>query len=172
MPLSILHDYRHAYKLSTPSAYSKSYSKMLLSCGIGLRSPTAIAARRAQLPNARRPKNGSSTRTSQQDQSLLTSEAMERTMSRNTDSSIGRPTADNGLSNNNVSSKTGYIVDLQRRHIHQIIGQGRVSKEQLAMAVRKHFNSAGLMEQEAIARFLYKVREEGKSREFRLRFQP
>jgi hypothetical protein len=58
------------------------------------------------------------------------------------------------------------------RVLHRIVGQGRVSKEQLALTVRKHFNSAGLVEQEAIARFLYKVREEGKGREFRLRFQP
>lgn len=47
-----------------------------------------------------------------------------------------------------------------------------MSKKQLAQVVRKHFNNAGLGEQEAIARFLYKVREEGRGRQFRLRFQP
>lgn len=166
MPLSILHDYRHAYKLPTPSAYSKSYSRMLLSSGIGLRSPTAIAARRAQ---AKRQKNGSSTRGSQQDLPLG-SEAMDRTMSRNTESSVGRAAFDSGLNNN--TNNNGHAADLRHEHLHHIIGQGRISKDQLAMAVRKHFNSAGLMEQEAIARFLYKVREEGKGREFRLRFQP
>jgi hypothetical protein len=58
------------------------------------------------------------------------------------------------------------------RELHHIRGQGRVSKDQLAMSVRKHFNNVALVEQDAIARFLYKVREEGKGREFRLRFKP
>lgn len=69
---------------------------------------------------------------------------------------------------------TGYDGRKQRDNnsLHRIVGQDRVSKDQLALAVRKHFNSAGLAEQETIARFLYKVREEGKGRQFRLRFQP
>ncbi|KAL1969825.1 hypothetical protein VTN77DRAFT_7334 [Rasamsonia byssochlamydoides] len=156
MPLSILHDYRHAYKLSTPSAYSKPYSKLLLSSGIGLRSPTAIAARRAQLSRSRRGVNGEQQEISPAGESERTAMTME-----------------NGLhgdhTRNNLSDDD---LDRHDRNLHRIIGQGRVGKEQLALAVRKHFNSAGLVEQEAIARFLYKVREEGKGREFRLRFQP
>lgn len=162
MPLSILHDYRHAYKLSTPSAYSKPYSKMLLSYGIGLRSPTAIAARRAQLLQARRAMNGSFLNDQQG-----TSPSGE----------LAATTTENGLRgdytrSNNVAHLSDDDLDRHDRNLHRIIGQGRVGKEQLALAVRKHFNSAGLVEQEAIARFLYKVREEGKGREFRLRFQP
>ncbi|KMU84115.1 hypothetical protein CIHG_01901 [Coccidioides immitis H538.4] len=49
---------------------------------------------------------------------------------------------------------------------------GRVSKEHLASAVRKHFNNTAISEQDAIAKFVYKVSEERKGREFRYRFQP
>jgi len=56
--------------------------------------------------------------------------------------------------------------------LHKITGQDRVSKDQFALVVRKHFNSAGMSEQESIARFLYTVREERRGRQFRLRFQP
>jgi len=37
----------------------------------------------------------------------------------------------------------------------------RQSKEQLANAVRKHFNSMGIIENEVIVDFLYKVRWQG-----------
>jgi hypothetical protein len=135
MPLGLLHDYRHAYKLASPSAYSRPSSKLLLSSGIGLQSPTAIAARRTQLAASKR-----------------ASDREER--------------------GKKLAAATESDLPEAQKVLHQIIRQGRVSKEQLALAVRRHFNSAGLLEQEAIARFLYKVREEGKGREFRLRFQP
>jgi hypothetical protein len=38
----------------------------------------------------------------------------------------------------------------------------RQSKEQLANAVRKHFNSMGIAENEVVVDFLYKVRWQGK----------
>ncbi|KAJ9306267.1 hypothetical protein DTO217A2_4201 [Paecilomyces variotii] len=151
MSLATLHDYRHAFRLSTPSAYSRSYNRILLSQGIGLRSPTAIAARRAQLTKSSRELNGP---------------APEKDISDS--ASTGT------LPGQVISQHTIYpsIRGLDTPRLHRIIGQGRVSKDQLALAVRKHFNSAGLVEQEAVVRFLYKVREEGKGREFRLRFQP
>lgn len=108
LPLEILHSYRHVHKLPTPSAFASDYSRIVLSQGVGLRSPTSLAARRAQ------------------------------------------------------NSTSG---DSPRR------GQDRVSKDQFALVVRRHFNSAGLSEQETIARFLYTVREERRGRQFRLRFQ-
>ncbi|KAF3480564.1 uncharacterized protein GIQ15_05911 [Arthroderma uncinatum] len=52
------------------------------------------------------------------------------------------------------------------------VSRGRVSKARLAAAVRKHFNNTAISEQDAIARFLYKVNEERRGKEFRLRFQP
>ncbi|KAL1846439.1 hypothetical protein Plec18167_001469 [Paecilomyces lecythidis] len=145
MSLETLHDYRHAFRLPTPSAYSRSYNRILLTQGIGLRSPTAVAARRAQSTKPSRELNGS---------------APEK------DSSDSASTGT--LPGQLVSQHTIHTT----HRLHRIIGQGRVSKDQLALSVRKHFNSAGLVEQEAIVRFLYKVREEGKGREFRLRFQP
>ncbi|KAH8691565.1 hypothetical protein BGW36DRAFT_388588 [Talaromyces proteolyticus] len=156
MPLSILHDYRHAYKISSASAYSKPISKLLLSSGIGLRSPTSIAARKAELASSA----ASSTSTSSSSRSNLNPNSGNR---RGGDDQDGN----NNDGNHNSSSRGD-----NSKVLHKIIGQGRVGKNQLALAVRKHFNAAGLVEQEAIARFLYKVREEGKGREFRLRFQP
>ena len=37
------------------------------------------------------------------------------------------------------------------------------SKDQLANAVRKHFNSMGIVENEVVVDFLYKVRWQGKA---------
>jgi len=39
--------------------------------------------------------------------------------------------------------------------------QRRQSKDQLANAVRKHFNSMGIIENEVVVDFLYKVRWQG-----------
>jgi hypothetical protein len=142
MSLDFLHSYRHAYRLSCPSAFSSDYSRILLSQGIGLRSPTSIATQRAKLQ--------------QQNETNGT----------------------NGISGHSLSGRThrrkehGLGPPEEKTALNRTIGQGRVSKTQLATAVRKHFNSAALAEQEAIARFLYKVREEGRGRQFRLRFQP
>ncbi|GFF55556.1 hypothetical protein IFM46972_10297 [Aspergillus udagawae] len=142
MSLDFLHSYRHAYKLSCPSAFSSDYSRILLSQGIGLLSPTSIAAQRAKLK--------------QQNETNGT----------------------NGITGHSLSGRThhrkehGLGPPEEKTTLNRTIGQGRVSKTQLATAVRKHFNSAALAEQEAIARFLYKVREEGRGRQFRLRFQP
>ncbi|EAW18745.1 histone deacetylase complex subunit SAP30 Sin3-binding domain-containing protein [Aspergillus fischeri NRRL 181] len=137
MSLDFLHSYRHAYKLSCPSAFSSDYSRILLSQGIGLRSPTSIAAQRAKLQ--------------QQNEANGTNGITGRSHHRK----------HHGLGPPEVKAA-----------LNRTIGQGRVSKTQLATAVRKHFNSAALAEQEAIARFLYKVREKGRGRQFRLRFQP
>ncbi|KAJ6125695.1 hypothetical protein N7523_003315 [Penicillium sp. IBT 18751x] len=128
LPLDILHAYRHVHKLPTPSAFSNDYSRVVLSQGVGLRSPTALAARRAQ---------------SSKDRSGWNTASGSQTESSVDDTSLRR-----------------------------IIGQDRVSKDQFALVVRRHFNSAGLSEQETIARFLYTVREERRGRQFRLRFQP
>jgi len=46
----------------------------------------------------------------------------------------------------------------------------RQSKDQLANAIRKHFNSMGILENEVIVDFLYKVRWQDKN--FRMRFAP
>ncbi|KAJ5753492.1 uncharacterized protein N7511_007645 [Penicillium nucicola] len=136
LPLEILHSYRHVHKLPTPSAFASDYSRTILSQGIGLRSPTSLAARRAQ------------------------------------SSSSHNHTYPHTHAHTHVHSghrgRNGESGDSLRR----IVGQDRVSKDQFALVVRRHFNSAGLSEQETIARFLYTVREERRGRQFRLRFQP
>lgn len=141
LPLEILHAYRHLHKLPTPSAFSNDYSRIVLSQGVGLRSPTALAARRAQSHRHR-----------------------HTTASTTTGSGSG-----NGSRNGALAQSDSSDVDAPLR---RIIGQDRVSKDAFALVVRKHFNSAGLSEQETIARFLYTVREERRGRQFRLRFQP
>lgn len=143
LSLDILHAYRHAHKLPTPSAFSNDYSRILLTQGIGLRSPTALAARRAQSSTHRR----------------------DRTAQPNT-----HTTSTSNTNSNTASQADSSSVD--DSSLRRIIGQDRVSKDQFALVVRKHFNSAGLSEQETIARFLYTVREERRGRSFRLRFQP
>lgn len=151
MPLDILHSYRHAYKLSSPSAYNSEYSRLLLSKGIGLRSPTSIAAQRAHSSN-----------------SVKDPKTNGYHGGKKTPHPPPGPDGPNG-----TSARTSTIHRVDRKNaLNQICSQDRVSKNQLAVTVRKHFNSAGLAEQEAIARFLYKVREEGRGRHFRLRFQP
>ncbi|KAE8387529.1 hypothetical protein BDV23DRAFT_123391 [Aspergillus alliaceus] len=154
MPLEFLHSYRHAYKISSPSAFPTEYSQLLLSKGIGLLSPTSIAAQRAHL-RQNQDTNGSHSNTKKAHRPHITSP--------------NGTTTRNGLPGHN--SKHAGTSD-GKNALNHIIGQDRVSKNQLALTIRKHFNSAGLAEQEAIARFLYKVREEGRGRQFRLRFQP
>ncbi|KAI9374054.1 hypothetical protein BJX61DRAFT_541207 [Aspergillus egyptiacus] len=150
MPLDFLHSYRHAYKLSCPSAYTSEYAHNLLSRGIGLLSPTAIAAQQAHLSkHDAQQTNGSS----------------RNPLHHSRNSTHGT----SGSRHHRSKEATSHD---SKSKIHHIISQDRVSKNQLATAVRKHFNSAGLVEQEAIARFLYKVREEGRGRHFRLKFQP
>ncbi|KAJ5805189.1 hypothetical protein N7474_011076 [Penicillium riverlandense] len=151
LPLDILHAYRHAHKLSTPSAYSNDYSRIILSQGIGLRSPTALATRRGQ---ARRGHNNAS-------------QSQRRSDDANADADASSADSNSNANVNNPSSSS-----VNDAALHRIISQGRVSKDQFALAVRKHFNSAGLSEQESIARFLYTVREERRGRQFRLRFLP
>ncbi|KAB8216930.1 hypothetical protein BDV33DRAFT_178074 [Aspergillus novoparasiticus] len=152
MPLEFLHSYRHAYKISSPSAYPTEYSQLLLSKGIGLLSPTSIAAQRAQLRQTQNT-NGSQTNTKKPHHPHI----------------ANRVNGTKGPSGHNSKNKSAIEG---KNALNHIIGQDRVSKNHLAFTVRKHFNSAGLAEQEAIARFLYKVREEGRGRQFRLRFQP
>lgn len=153
LPLEILHAYRHAHKLPTPSAFSNEYSRILLTQGIGLRSPTALAARRAQSSAQRR---------------------HERDATGNRDRhnhGVNGTSGSHSTSNSNPGSNTD-SSSVEDSSLHRIIGQDRVGKDQIALVVRRHFNSAGLSEQESIARFLYTVREERTGRQFRLRFQP
>ncbi|EFR04556.1 hypothetical protein MGYG_07561 [Nannizzia gypsea CBS 118893] len=145
MPLPVLHEYRYAYNLSCPSAFSSQINSILLSQGPGLGSATAISIKRRQLLQQ------SQSERQQYDDSMQIDTDMDA-KSRQEASNTGRPD----------------------KVLHRLSApaQGRVSKTQLASAVRKHFNNTAISEQDAIARFLYKVNEERRGKEFRLRFQP
>jgi histone deacetylase complex subunit SAP30 len=83
---SVLHGYRHDYRLNTPAAFNKPYNQLVLSSSpIGRMSPTMAGHKQ----------------------------------------------------------------------------QRRQSKDQLANAVRKHFNSMAITENEVVVDFLYKVRFQG-----------
>ncbi|KAM5434767.1 hypothetical protein MferCBS31731_006539 [Microsporum ferrugineum] len=142
MPLSVLHEYRYAYNLSCPSAFSSQINSILLSQGAGLRSATAISIRRRQLLQQQ------------------ASDRQHQDMQVDTDMDISSRQEGPTMRSDNV--------------LHRLSApaQGRVSKAQLASAVRKHFNNTAISEQDAIARFLYEVNEERRGKEFRLRFQP
>ncbi|OAL69088.1 hypothetical protein A7D00_6847 [Trichophyton violaceum] len=146
MPLSVLHEYRYAYNLPCPSAFSSQINSILLSQGPGLGSATAISIRRKQLLQQ------------------LQSDRQQH------DDSMQIDTDTDVKSRQEASNNTGR----QDKVLHRLStpAQGRVSKAQLASAVRKHFNNTAISEQDAIARFLYKVNEERRGKEFRLRFQP
>ncbi|OJD18783.1 hypothetical protein AJ78_01190 [Emergomyces pasteurianus Ep9510] len=160
MPLPVLHQYRHAYNLPCPSAYSAQISSIILNQGIGLRSPTTIAARRAQLASQRKTsEEGRGSRSSKRDD--ITNNA-----------AAAAAVSGNGVNKALERDQNGGTSVMDLHSISVLRGQGRVTKDHLATAVRKHFNNVGLVEQDAIARFLYKVREEGKGHEFRMRFQP
>ncbi|EGD96540.1 hypothetical protein TESG_03980 [Trichophyton tonsurans CBS 112818] len=146
MPLSVLHEYRYAYNLPCPSAFSSQINSILLSQGPGLGSATAVSIRRKQLLQQ------------------LQSDRQQH------DDSMQIDTDMDVKSRQEASNNTGR----QDKVLHRLSApaQGRVSKAQLASAVRKHFNNTAISEQDAIARFLYKVNEERRGKEFRLRFQP
>ncbi|KAK2798953.1 hypothetical protein FQN49_008960 [Arthroderma sp. PD_2] len=152
MPLSVLHEYRYVYNLPCSSSFSSQINSIVLSQGVGLRSATAISIRRKQLQEQEQ---------QQQQQQIL-------------ESSMGR--ADDTNSIGSSTSKRGQVEDLKKAenilHRPSAPAQGRVAKTHLATAVRKHFNNTAISEQDAIARFLYKVNEERRGKEFRLRFQP
>lgn len=207
MPLSVLHEYRAVYNLPCPSAFSSEISAILLSQGVGLRSPTAIAARRAQAATNRRKsaKHSQHQQSSSnavekpgedavavESQSTTRMDVDETQKENSTTNDSTAATADNNSKDQSSSIPDPHLSSSQLDILHRISGapashtsssrnnghnhvhgqQGRVTKAHLANTVRKHFNGVALVEQDAIARFLYKVREERKGREFRLRFQP
>ena len=179
MPLSVLHDYRHAYNLPCPSAYSSQINGILLSQGIGLRSPTSLAARTTKTSSS----TSSKAARSQNNQPNPANKLSEATSSKpNNTTPTTTTTTAAAVPTDAGRSFTGESIPplappppqtrSGRTNLRRVQGQDRVSKDHLAAAVRKHFNNVAISEQDAVARFLYKVREERKGRAFRLRFQP
>ncbi|KAF4619087.1 hypothetical protein G7Y89_g14760 [Cudoniella acicularis] len=81
---------------------------------------------------------------------------------------LNTPAAFNNTYNQIVLSRSpiGRLSPTMARHKEQ----RRQGKDQLANAVRKHFNSMGIVENEVVVDFLYKVRWQDKN--FRMRFAP
>lgn len=73
---------------------------------------------------------------------------------------LNTPSGFNKSTNHMVLSQSpiGRMSPTMARHKQQ----RRQSKEQLANAVRKHFNSMGISENDTVVDFLYKVRWQGK----------
>lgn len=120
MPTSVLHSYRHAYRLPIPSCYTHPAAPIMLSQGIGRRSPTAIASRRLR-------------------------------------KQLSRAQSQNQTGHKTTSGENGG-------------GGGKTEREQVAIAVRKHFNDAAINEASTIVRLVY-IGKEG-SKGFRSRFHP
>ncbi|KAI5298412.1 hypothetical protein KEM56_004083 [Ascosphaera pollenicola] len=145
------------------------HHQIYLSQGIGLQSPTAIAARRAQQAELRRKSE------------LGNHHNTRRLSSTNGHDPQGLKREKEFSNGSGIRPRNSQPSNIPAYRIHRTLSpgasqshlaQGRVSKEHLASNVRRHFNSSGLVEQDAIARFLYKVREERRGKEFRIKFSP
>ncbi|TGO58013.1 hypothetical protein BOTNAR_0189g00150 [Botryotinia narcissicola] len=79
---------------------------------------------------------------------------------------LNTPAAFNSAYNQTVLSQSS----IGRMSPSMVRKNKRQSKEQLANAVRKHFNSQSVNENECVAKTLYKVRYQDKK--FRMRFMP
>ncbi|KAI5290430.1 hypothetical protein KEM55_008594, partial [Ascosphaera atra] len=182
MPLPVLHDYRYAYNLNCPSSYTTQISQIHLSQGIGLRSPTAIAERRAKRLEARRKAESANQHNTRRISSHAPGSGHQQSHAPSQGSKREREfTNGNGIRRHNSGNPQNLSIVPPAYKIQRIlapesprppVAQGRVSKDQLASSVRRHFGSCNLVEQDAIARFIYKVREERRGREFRIKFQP
>lgn len=197
MPLRVLHDYRFAYNLPCPSAFASPMAPVVLSQGIGLRSPTALAARRAEREAEWQVRKEMRRRRRRWRRETEEANKNQREAMQGLDGRVTVPAilgVDNGRGNSHeasrASSGSGYgsgFVDADRgaddyasimppppptSTMTTRAWQPRVPRARLAGAVRRHFGDVGLVEQDAVARFLYKVRQEGRGREFRLRFRP
>lgn len=145
MHLKDLHNYRHAYRLTTPSSQINPQAHVIFAHAArkGVLSPSIVAARRKQ-------------RMLKKSRKEIGSGLKERSSSRLKGAANG---ADNTSSLDSVEI-------------------GKQSKEQLATAVRKHFNAMSVSEGEVVARFTYVVRHTAGSLDgdqdqcFRMRFRP
>ncbi|KAI2078725.1 hypothetical protein LOZ36_006806, partial [Ophidiomyces ophidiicola] len=153
MPLTVLHQYRYVHNLPCPSSFSSYMNSVLLSRGIGLRSPTAIAHRRAarRRPTAAVHKNNNNNNNNPSPPSSSAAKVSKRSKA-----AVSAPPAPTPVAVAATAAGAGAGAE----SASACRAQGRVSKEQLAASVRKHFNNTAISEQDAIARFVYKVCEE------------
>ena len=142
LPTSILHTYRHAHHLQTPSAYNNPHADLILaSSRIGLRSPSSVTARR-KLRDAKhhaRRKDAAAVEASKHKDRERSSDRLKEITAINNATQAGVITG--------VTALTG--------------AAGKATHSQLASAVRRHFNSQQVSEGDVIAKFVYVVRHSG-----------
>jgi hypothetical protein len=141
-PTPVLHAYVFTNKLQTPSSYTHPHADILhKSSEVALRSPTQVAARRRlrDLKAARR-------RDSTVGSGLLKGKEVSKERERSSERL--KQSVPDTLP---VSVSVPSLISAQRQ-----------TAASLALAVRRHFNSAQVNEGDAIARFLYVVRHGGR----------
>jgi hypothetical protein len=143
-PTPVLHAYAFTHRLPIPAPYTHPHAELLYkSSEVALRSPSQVAARRKlhDLKAARR-------RDSTVGSSLL--KGKETLKERERSSERLKQVGENSNSVTAVPAPTSSATSTQRQ-----------APASLALAVRRHFNSAQVNEGDAIARFLYVVRHGG-----------
>lgn len=146
VPISVLHKYRHAYRLRVPSA-SSFYNNLILSQGIGLKAPSRVGY--------------SFTATSAP---IGSSSAAGSGGGGGGGGSSGVPglmRGESGLSDVSTFDSIGLGLGAATGAGVGKRGRGRCTREQLATAVRKNFNAQPISESDVIVNFLYSVKNQG-----------
>jgi hypothetical protein len=136
LPQSILHAYRHAYQLDSASAYTNPHADLILSSSrTGLRSPSSVLTRRKIREARRRRREAEGAASSKAKDNERSSDRLK-------------------VFNNNVQSQA------TTAQIENAAGRGGVRQPhtQLALSIRRHFNSQQVIEGDVIAKFVYVVR--------------
>jgi hypothetical protein len=164
MSPSILHTYRTAYKLSTPSSYTHPHAELTYnSSRIALRSPSAVLARR-RLRDLKHKRRKSTANDTSKDTNISKEKEKDDTASSNNANeyilkppSPPRPSTQFQTIEAAPSPSTIHaqptLSTISEVHI------GRQPAAALSNIVRKHFNAQQLSEAETVARFAYVARQ-------------
>jgi hypothetical protein len=136
-PATILHTYRHAHRLPTPSAYFNPHAELILaSSRTGLRSPSSVTARRKMRDAKHHARRKDAT---------VTESSTHKDRERSSDRLKGITASHvNSTHASGTSTSTG--------------AEGKATHSQLASTIRRHFNSQQVSEGDVIAKFVYVVR--------------
>jgi hypothetical protein len=168
MSPSILHTYRTAYKLSTPSSYTHSHAELIYaSSRTALRSPSAVLARQRlrDLKHQRRKSNGNAI--SKDTNKSKEKEKDDSTSNNTANEHILKPPSPPQPSN--LSQTQSHTVEsapspsaIHTQPSLSIVSEAHIGRQPpaaLSNTVRKHFNAQQLSEAETVARFAYVVRQ-------------
>ena len=156
VPISVLHRYRHAYRLRVPSA-SPFYNHLILSQGIGKRSPSHAGYTFTSTP----PTTYLHTRPPPHHHHPYHHHLHpSHHASGNTVNNVpGLERGGSGLSDVSVGDVFGPGFGIGGSGGAM---RGRCTREQLATVVRKNFNAQPINESDVIVNFLYSVKNQGK----------